>query len=126
MKISEQATSKQLASNIIEGIQDKNGKEIILLELKNVENSICDFFVICHGTSTTHVDAISESIEKKTKEQLKEKPYRKEGLKNLTWVLMDYEDVVVHIFQEEYRKFYNLEDLWADAKVNKIEDEHVK
>jgi len=126
MKISEQATSKQLANNIIEGIQDKNGKEIILLELKNVENSICDFFVICHGTSTTHVDAISESIEKKTKEQLKEKPYRKEGLKNLTWVLMDYEDVVVHIFQEEYRKFYNLEDLWADAKVNKIEDEHVK
>ncbi|MGM0498364.1 MAG: ribosome silencing factor [Bacteroidota bacterium] len=126
MKISEQATSKQLANNIIEGIQDKNGKDIILLELKNVENSICDFFVICHGTSTTHVDAISESVERKTKEQLKEKPYRKEGLKNLTWVLMDYENVVVHIFQEEYRKFYNLEDLWADAKVNKIEDEHIK
>ena len=126
MKISEQATSKQLASNIIEGIQDKNGKEIILLELKNVENSICDFFVICHGTSTTHVDAISESVEKKTKDDLKEKPYRKEGKKNLTWVLMDYEDVVVHVFQEEYRRFYNLEDLWADAKVNKIEDEHIK
>ncbi len=126
MKISDQATSKELANNIIEGIQDKNGKEIILLELKNVENSICDFFIICHGTSTTHVDAISESVEKKTKEKLKEKPYRKEGQKNLTWVLMDYEDVVVHIFQEEYRRFYNLEDLWADAKVNKFEDEHIK
>jgi len=82
MKISEQATSKQLANNIIEGIQDKNGKEIILLELKNVENSICDFFVICHGTSTTHVDAISESVEKKTKEKLKENGIRILVIKN--------------------------------------------
>jgi len=126
MKKSEQETSKQLANNIIEGIQNKNGRDITLLELKEVENSICDFFVICHGTSTTHVDAISESVEEKIKKELNEKPYRKEGAKNLTWVLMDYENVVVHIFQEEYRKFYNLEDLWADAQVSKIEDEQIK
>ena len=126
MKISEKGTSEQLANKITEGIQDKNGREIILLDLKDVENSICDYFVICHGTSNTHVDAISESVDNKVKKDLQEKPYRKEGLNNLTWVLMDYEDVVVHIFQEEYRKFYNLEDLWADAKVSKIEDEQLK
>ena len=123
MKITERATSKQLVHKIVEGIQDKNGRNVVILDLKYVENSICDFFVICHGTSNTHVDAISEAVEVKVKQDLQEKPFSKEGFNNLTWVLLDYEDVVVHIFQEEYRKFYNLEDLWADAEVETFENE---
>ena len=125
MEISKQGTSNQLANKIVEAIQNKNGRDVTLLDMKDVENSICDYFVICHGTSTTHVDAISDSVEQKVKEDIQEKPYRKEGQNNLTWVLMDYENVVVHIFQEEYRNFYNLEDLWADAKVKKFEDEQI-
>ncbi|HKL37437.1 MAG TPA: ribosome silencing factor [Bacteroidales bacterium] len=124
MKIGKQEdfTTEELLDKIIKGIQDKKGREAVSLKISEIENSICDYFVICHGTSNTHVDAIVDSIERNVKNSLNEKPYSKEGRDNLTWVLMDYASIIVHIFQKEYRDFYNLEDLWADAPMEKHQD----
>jgi ribosome-associated protein len=124
MKIGKQEefTTEQLLDKIIKGIQDKKGRELVTLKISEIENSICDYFVICHGTSNTHVDAIADSIERNVKEELNARPYSKEGMENLTWVLMDYASVIIHIFQKEYRDFYNLEDLWADAPMEKFQD----
>ena len=124
MKINkeEESATEELLDKIIKGIQDKKGKEIITLNISKIENSICDYFVICHGTSSTHVDAIIDSIEQKVKKELNEKPYHKEGLDNLTWVLIDYASIIIHVFQKDYRDFYNLEDLWADAPMHKYQD----
>ena len=121
----EEPTAKQLKDKIIEGIQDKRGRRVVSLDISNIENSISDYFIICHGTSNTHVDAIVDSVIDKVKKDMNEKPFSKEGLENLTWVLLDYENVVVHVFQEEYRNFYNLEDLWADAQIETYEDEEI-
>ena len=118
----EEFTTEELLDKVIKGIQDKKGRNIVTLNISKIENSICDFFVICHGTSTTHVDAIADSIDRKVKTEFKAKPYHKEGLDNLTWVLLDYGSIIIHIFQEEYRTFYNLEDLWADAPMEKYQD----
>ena len=124
MKITkeEEIATEELLEKIIKGIQDKKGKEIVTLNISKIENSICDYFVICHGTSSTHVDAIIDSIEQKVKKELNEKPYHKEGLDNLTWVLIDYASIIIHVFQKDYRDFYNLEDLWADAPMQKYQD----
>jgi ribosome-associated protein len=123
MRVNEAPSAKELRNKIIEGIQNKRGRRIVSLDISNIENSISDYFIICHGTSNTHVDAIVDSVIDTVKKDMQEKPYSKEGLDNLTWVLLDYENVVVHIFQEEYRNFYNLEDLWADAQAEIYEDE---
>jgi ribosome-associated protein len=112
-----------LAETIIDGILDKKGKNVISLDLSKVNNSICNFFIICHGTSRTQVEAIADSIEDKVRIKLKEKPWHREGLENAEWVLLDYVDVVAHIFQEKTREFYQLESLWADAEQKKIESE---
>ncbi len=125
MRIQEEPTAKELKDKIIEGIQNKRGRKVVSLDISKIENSISDYFIICHGTSNTHVDAIVESVIEKVKTDLKEKPFSKEGMENLTWVLLDYTDVVVHIFQEEYRNFYNLEDLWADAQIEHYEEEEL-
>src|SRR6056297_798291 len=119
----EDFTSEQLLDKIIKGIQDKKGKDLVTLKISEIENSICDYFVICHGTSTTHVDAIVDSVEEQVKKALNEKPYSKEGMENLTWVLMDYASIIIHIFQKEYRDFYNLEDLWADAPMQSYQED---
>jgi ribosome-associated protein len=123
MRVNEAPSAKELRNKIIEGIQNKRGRRIVSLDISNIENSISDYFIICHGTSNTHVDAIVDSVIDTVKKDMQEKPYSKEGLDNLTRVLLDYENVVVHIFQEEYRNFYNLEDLWADAQAEIYEDE---
>ncbi|MFP3860002.1 MAG: ribosome silencing factor [Bacteroidales bacterium] len=125
MKIQEQGVNaRNLKEKIIEAIQNKRGRRIVTLDISKIENSISDYFIICHGTSTTHVDAIADSVIENIGKELGEKPVHKEGRENLTWVLLDYENVVVHIFQEEYRKFYNLEDLWADAHVETYQEEN--
>jgi ribosome-associated protein len=124
MRIKEkQPTAKELKNKVIEGLQDKRGRRIVTLDISKIENSISDFFIICHGTSNTHVDAIVDSVIDKVKKDLNDKPFSKEGMENLTWVLLDYGNVIVHVFQEEYRNFYNLEDLWADAHIETYEDE---
>jgi len=107
---------------IIQGIQEKKGKQIVKLNLTAIENSVCKYFVICHGTSKLHVQAIADSIEEYVRASTGEKPTNKEGLENAEWILIDYFDVVVHVFQEPVRKFYKLEDFWADAETHHIKD----
>lgn len=111
-----------LVASIVDGIQDVKGKNITILDLRNVDSAICDYFVICEGNSTTQVAAISDSIDEKVREQLGERPIHEEGRQNALWVLVDYSEVVVHIFQKETREFYSLETLWDDAKREDIPD----
>ena len=105
-----------LLENIVNAIQDVKGKEIISLDLRKIDSAICKYFVICTGTSNTHVSAIEGSIKKSIAKDTGEKPWHVEGNNKGEWVLMDYSDIVVHIFQEKIREFYNLEDFWGDAK----------
>lgn len=108
--------TKALVDTIVDGIQDIKGKDIVILDLTHLQNSVTEYFIICSGESSTQVDGISSSITRKTREQLKEKPWHTEGINNSEWVLLDYVNVVVHVFYKEVREFYNLEDLWADAE----------
>lgn len=110
---------------IIEGIKEKKGKEIVSIDISKLENSFCNHFVICHGDSTTQVSAIASWIEKVVEDELNEKVWKKQGFENAQWILLDFVDVVVHIFQKETRDFYNLESLWADGKVQKFENEYI-
>lgn len=112
--------SDLLADVIVHGIQEKKGEDIVTLNLKNLPNAVTDYFIICSGTSNTQVDAITDSIEKEVKDALGEKPISVEGKQNSEWILMDYVNVVVHVFQKDIRQFYNLEALWADAEIAKI------
>lgn len=114
-------TSPELAESAIRGIQEVKGKEIISIDLRSISNSVSDFFIICHGSSDTHVDAIARSVEKTISDDTGENPLHREGTENAEWILLDYFNVVVHIFKEEARRFYNLEKLWADAEVEEIE-----
>jgi ribosome-associated protein len=111
-----------LIDNIVKGIFEKKGERVVKLDFRSLENSICDYFIICHGNSVTQVDSISESVEMQVKKNRGERPDHREGLDNCLWVLLDYGDVVVHIFQEQYRDFYNLEALWADAVIEELRD----
>ncbi len=113
--------SSKLVEIIINGIQEKKGKDIVSINLKNIDNAVCDYFVICHGDSTRQVDAIANSIEEEVKKIISEKVWHKEGYENAQWILLDYIDVIVHVFQEQTREFYNLEGLWADAEIRKLE-----
>ncbi len=111
-----------LVNSVIEGIQDKKGLGICVLDMKGIDSAICDYFIVCEGNSATHVDSIAESVEDKVREQLKDKPLHVEGRQNAIWVLLDYHDVIVHVFQKEARAFYSLETLWNDAKRTDVED----
>jgi ribosome-associated protein len=108
-----------LAKVVAEGIADTKGKDIVLLDMKEVDNSVADFFVVCHGNSRTQVEAIAESVREKVGKKLGIKPWHHEGFENAEWILLDYVDVVVHIFRHESRDFYQLEKLWADAKITR-------
>lgn len=120
-KVNLQPNSEKLADVIVSAIHEKKGHEINLLDLRSLNNSLCDFFVICHGTSTTQVDAIAEFVSELTMKTLNDKPKRIEGRTQSEWVLIDYVDVIVHVFLEEKRKHYALEELWADAKIERKE-----
>ena len=115
-------TSDILANIIIEGMREVKAKEIVSLDLRNIETSVCDFFIICHGTSNTHASAIADSVIEETLKSIKEKPWNKEGLTNSDWILLDYGNVVAHIFQKETRDHYNIEKLWGDADVQLIKE----
>jgi len=101
---------------IIEGMQENKAKDIVLLDLRDIPSAVCEFFIICSGDSSTQVEGISSAVMRNTRKELKEKPWHTEGKTNSEWVLLDCIDVVVHIFYKETRSFYDLEDLWADAK----------
>ena len=111
-----------LITEIIAGIEDVKGENITILDLREIENTVCDYFIICDGNSSTQVNAISGSIQKRVSKVLKDKPWHVEGESNAEWVLIDYVNVVVHVFQKQVREFYNLEDLWGDAKVTNIQN----
>lgn len=116
-----QSNTDLLITNILAGIEDVKGKEINILDLRDIENTVCDYFIICEGTSNTQVSAIVNSIQKKVSKEIKDKPWHIEGLDNAEWVLMDYVNVVVHIFQKHIREYYDIESLWGDAKTTLIE-----
>ncbi len=109
-----------LISAILKSLDEAKAVDIKLLDLRDIENTICDYFVICSGTSNTHVSAISAITQKQVSKLTKEKPFNVEGEGNAEWVLMDYVNIVVHIFQRGPREFYDLENLWGDAKITTI------
>ena len=116
---------------IADAILDKKGQDVVSLDLRPVGTAITDYFVICNADSTTQVAAITDNILKETKEQLGLKPVRMQGMENDFWVILDYGNIVIHIFMTQYREFYHLEDLWADApkktyKFRKMEDRKTK
>jgi ribosome-associated protein len=106
---------------VLQGIQDVKGLDITIMDLRKIENTVCDYFIICSGNSNTQVNAITSSIQKVVSKAQQEKPWHVEGTENGEWVLMDFVDVVVHIFQPDIRTYYNLEGLWGDAKITVIE-----
>lgn len=112
--------SEELTQAIVDGMQEKKAEDIVVMDLRGVKNSIADFFVICSGNSDTQIDAISESIEKEVHKKDKENPWHREGKENKEWVLLDYVNVVAHIFKKDKRIFYGLEDLWGDAVITEV------
>ena len=109
-----------LVDAVVEGILEVKGRDIAILDLRGINNRVCDYYVICQADSSTQVNAIAGSVEMMVKKRINEKPYHTEGFQNSEWILVDYVTVVVHVFQSEVRDFYNLESLWADAEVTKI------
>lgn len=110
-----------LIANILKGIEEIKGNDIQVLDLRDIENTVCDYFIICNGGSNTQVNAIVGSIQKIVSKAIQEKPWHVEGANNAEWVLIDYVHVVVHVFQKHIREFYDIEGLWGDAKTLKIE-----
>jgi ribosome-associated protein len=115
-----QVSTDDLISVIIQGIEEVKGENIQLLDLRDIENTVCDYFIICSGNSNTQVKAISGSIQKLVSKQIKDKPWHIEGENNAEWILMDYVNVAVHVFQKHIREFYDIESLWGDAKITEI------
>ena len=116
------STEKQLlVDKIVEAIQDTKGEDIQIFDLSGIENSVADTFVICSGNSNTQVSAIAGNIKKKVRNDIRERPWHVEGTENAMWVLVDYVSVVVHVFQKQIRDYYDIEELWGDAKITKIE-----
>jgi ribosome-associated protein len=115
-------TAQILSEVVIKGLQEVKGVNIVNIDLGSIENAICTNFIICTGTSSTHVSSLANSAEKEVRTSLAEKPWKREGFGNSEWVILDYVNTVVHVFQEDARNFYNLDGLWADAKITKIKD----
>ena len=110
----------QLVEEIILGIENVKGENIHQMDLRELDNTPCDFFIVCSGNSNTQVSAIVSSVQKTVSKALHEKPFHTEGLDNAEWVLIDYVSVVVHVFQNQIRNYYNIEELWGDAKSTQI------
>tara|TARA_B100000900_G_scaffold90603_1_gene73883 strand:+ start:105 stop:476 length:372 start_codon:yes stop_codon:yes gene_type:complete len=114
------STEDSLISNIVDGIENVKGLDVSILDLRDIENTVCKYFVVCTGSSNTHVSAIVSAITKKVSKEMKEKPFQTEGNENAEWVLIDYINVVVHVFQKQIREYYSIEELWGDAKTTKV------
>ena len=115
-------SNDDLIANIIKGIEEVKGNDIDILDLRAIDNTVCDYFIVCNGNSNTQVNAIVNSVQKIVCKELKDKPWHVEGFENAEWVLMDYVNVVVHVFQKHIREYYNIESLWGDAKIISIEN----
>ena len=117
-------STDDLLASIIKGIEDVKGLDIDILDLRAIDNTVCDYFVICNGNSNTQVNAIVGSIQKLVSKELKDKPWHVEGTENGEWVLMDYVNIVVHVFQKHIREYYRIESLWGDANITTIETKY--
>ncbi len=117
-------SADQLITEIVKGIEQVKGEKISILDLREIENTVCDYFIVCEGNSNTQVNAIAGSVQKLVSKALKDKPWHVEGEVNAEWILLDYVNVVVHIFQKQIREFYDIESLWGDAKITVIETTH--
>lgn len=111
-----------LLDTILEGVFEKKGEKVVKMDMRALKNSVCDYFIICHAQSNTQVESIAESVLWKVKSERSEIALHKEGFDNCFWVLLDYGNIIVHIFIEEYRNLYNLEGLWADAEIETMVD----
>jgi ribosome-associated protein len=111
-----------LLSSVVKGIFEKKGQNVLKIDLRKLENRIADYFIICQASSGTQVSAICDSVDDTVRKEAGEKPLHLEGLDNCFWVLLDYGNVIVHVFLDEYRTFYSLESLWADATIEAMED----
>jgi ribosome-associated protein len=117
-----QDETELLLGSVLKGLFEKKGKDVLKIDLRKLENRITDYFIICHGSSVNQIDSLCDSVEDTVRKETGEKPWHIEGLDNCFWVLLDYGNVVVHIFLEEYRQFYSLESLWADAPMEAMKD----
>lgn len=119
-KVKDGISSERLSEAVVEGMKETKASDITVLDLREVDNAVTDFFVICTGTSSTQIEGIAQSIIRLTRKTLKERPWHKEGQGHSNWVLIDYVSVVVHVFSRELREYYDLEELWADAKKQEV------
>lgn len=117
----QEVSTDALIAQIVAGIEDVKGNNIILLDLRELENTVTSYFIICNGNSNTQVNAIVNSIQRRVRKELHENAWHVEGTDQGEWVLMDYVNVVVHVFQKQIREYYDLEELWGDAKSTVIE-----
>jgi ribosome-associated protein len=115
-------SSEQLSKVVVKGMQEMKAEDIVVMDLRSVNNAVADFFVICSGNSDTHIDAIAESVDHEVNKTDGQNPWHREGLNNKIWVLLDYVDVVVHVFNHDNREFYALESLWGDAIITSYDE----
>ena len=118
------ASSEKLSEAIVKGMQEKKATDIVVMDLRKVRNAVADFFVICSGNSDKQLDAIADSVDEEVFKALKENPWHTEGKNNKEWMLLDYIDVVAHVFRKDRRDFYALERLWGDADIIEIANNH--
>lgn len=116
-------TAEQLRNLVVKGMLEKKGMDVVVMDLRNVANAITDFFIICSGTSDTQIDAIASSVEEEVFKGSRTNPWHREGQQNREWILLDYVDIVAHVFKKDRRAFYDLEQLWGDADIQHIESE---
>lgn len=121
-QVQDEVSSEVLSGWMVEGMKEKKGSDIVVVDLRKVKHAVADYFVICSGSSDTQMDAISESIEEQIHKGSKQNPWKREGRENKEWILLDYVDVIAHIFNKEKRKFYGLEELWGDAKITEVDE----
>lgn len=114
--------SKNPIDIIVEGLQEKKGKNIVVVDMTNLNQRACDYFVICQGDSSTHVSAVADAARRYIKTNMHTNPYAIDGTENNQWIVMDYGNIFVHVFQPMYREFYDIEHLWEDAKLTVIKD----
>jgi ribosome-associated protein len=115
------ASSEKLSDVIVKGMIEKKAADIVVMDLRKIKNAVADFFVICSGNTDKQIDAISDSIDSEVFKTLKENPWHTEGKNNKEWMLLDYIDVVAHVFRKDRREFYALERLWGDADITEID-----
>lgn len=114
--------STELAGAIVDAILDKKGHQVVKIDLREIQEAVTDYFIVCHGDSDVQAKAIAGNVEKEIKEKFGTKPFFSEGQSQADWVLLDYFDVVVHVFQREKRDFFQLEELWSDGTVTRYDD----